>query len=112
MFIPNLRTWIEERCNFIVNRIKPGNFGAFVFVTFQTGESQIDEDSQAVVFARNDVIYLMQKVGIVLMQQTVFANIVGSGDDLPPKPCRDIVVAQERSARRARSVSELITSLT
>jgi hypothetical protein len=39
--------------------------------------------------AWNEVINLMQKVGMILMQQAIFANAVGSGDDLSPQPCGD-----------------------
>jgi hypothetical protein len=37
-------------------------FRAFVFIAFQTGKREVEQDCQAVVFARNDVIYLMQKI--------------------------------------------------
>ena len=89
MLVPKLRSWVEERRDFIINGVQRGDFRAFVFVAFEAGERQVDEDRCAVVFARDDVIYLMGKIRIVLMQQTVFANVFGSGDDQPTKPRGD-----------------------
>ena len=68
MLVPNLRSWVEERRDFIINRVQRGDFSAFVFVAFEAGERQVDEDRCAVVFARDDVVYLMGKIRIVLMQ--------------------------------------------
>ena len=62
MFFPILRARIEERSYLIINWVKGCDFRAFVFITFETGKRQILNACCAVIFARDDVIYLVCEV--------------------------------------------------
>lgn len=70
---PDLCSRIEERDNGSVQRINSAQVGTFVPVTFQTGEREVFTDCLTFVLHGNQMIKLMSKRRVVLMEQTIFA---------------------------------------
>src|SRR5262249_34172701 len=58
-----------------VQRVDRAQVGAFVPVTFQTGECEIDQDGEAAMLYGDQMINLVSKWRVALVQQAVFAAL-------------------------------------
>jgi hypothetical protein len=73
MFSPLVNPWIIEPDKFL----SPPDYGAYVAaletIAISTGVTCIVSISQAPMLFANDMVYLAAEVGIIFMNQTVFA---------------------------------------
>lgn len=84
MIAPVLTSRIKQPCHFTRVRVDGTQIASFAKVAQDARKSQVVQCCGTAVFLGDDMIDLMRRKGIVLVNQTVFTPVIGSFGDLSP----------------------------
>ncbi len=114
MIAPLLLAWIEEPNNFSGYRIKSHEIGTFVTIAKLAGQGQVIAPGLPSVFDGDQVVNLMRRLGVILMQQTIFAATTRASDHKITQSYGNIDARHNRLRRsyvaaiRARALRRII----
>ncbi len=81
MFVPALHTWVEQRHQNSLYWVDCREVRTFAQIALHARERQIPFLGESPMLECPDVVNMVGKIGIVLMQQTVFAAFPRALDD-------------------------------
>lgn len=87
---PTIGAWVKEPRILACLPYDRPNVTALLAITEGTGLRQVFCCSRTAVLHANDVIYLTSKVGVVLVNEAIFAKIFGARSNQTPKVVTDI----------------------
>ena len=75
MLSPFLQAWVEQRNKLAGLRVDGSNVTALPGIAAQASKSEVLEYGHSFMLPGNDVVYLVGRVGIIFVQQAIFASI-------------------------------------
>jgi len=87
---PWINTRVVQPNHFFRGGVNGCDVAAFMSIAEHAGISQVSENRLAIVFAADDVVYLMREGDVVFVDQAVFATKLGPRRDLLSKSYADV----------------------
>ena len=94
---PAVRAWVEKPDELRRIADECAEVASLVVIATGAGPREVGWLRGAAVLAAYDVVHLAAPKGVVLVDEAIFADVIGELGDLPPQPFTH-VTAQEREA--------------
>lgn len=101
MVPPIIDAWIEEASELAGVGRKGADVGPLETIAKRTSVSQIVGNGETTVLFGNDVIHLASQVGVILVNQAIFAQLISSGFNESAQFGADVAGHEQRVLARA-----------
>jgi hypothetical protein len=105
MLAPRLYAWVEQGYRYLFHWINCRDIGTFAQVALCTSQSKVFAHGLPTMFARNEVVNVVGKFCIVLMNQAVFTTPPRSFDNQSAKRRRKAKASHRNSIAEAIGVT-------